>query len=121
MKKLKDYKKNPEKLQMYNTLITRLNIGLKRLENHINNRFEDEVENKKLDYLSDLVRQIIDASQKEMKKSEGSAAQEQKGKGLKILTPKQMITKLPILLAQSKAGNNSQKLKNDIRQIVYSL
>ena len=32
-----------------------------------------------------------------------------------------MITRLPILLAQVKAGNNSQKLKNDIRQIVYSL
>ena len=32
-----------------------------------------------------------------------------------------MITKLPILLAQVKAGNNSQKLKNEIRQIVYSL
>ena len=46
---------------------------------------------------------------------------EQKGQGLKILTPQQMITRLPILLAQSKAENNSQKLKNEIRQIVYSL
>ena len=44
-----------------------------------------------------------------------------KGKGLKIMTPKQMITRLPILLAQLKAGNNSQKRKNEIRQIVYSL
>ena len=44
-----------------------------------------------------------------------------KEKGLKIMTPKQMITRLPILLAQLKAGNNSQKLKNEIRQIVYSL
>ena len=40
---------------MYNTLITRLNIGLKRLENDINNMSEEEVENKKLDYLRDLV------------------------------------------------------------------
>ena len=46
---------------------------------------------------------------------------EQKGKGSKIMTPKQMITRLPILLAQLKAGNNSEKLKNEIRQIVYSL
>ena len=46
---------------------------------------------------------------------------EQKGQGLKILTPQQMITRLPILLAQLKAENNSQKLKNEIRQIVYSL
>ena len=47
--------------------------------------------------------------------------QEQQGQGLKILTPKQLITRLPILLAQIKAGNNSGKLKNEIRQIVYSL
>ena len=44
MNKLKDYKKNPEKLQMYNTLITRLNTGLKRLENDIKNMSEDEVD-----------------------------------------------------------------------------
>ena len=43
------------------------------------------------------------------------------GKGLKILTPKQMITRLPILLAQKQAGSNSQKLNNEIRQIIYSL
>ena len=43
------------------------------------------------------------------------------GKGLKILTPKQMIQQLPIALAQVKACNNSQNLSNEIRQIVYSL
>ena len=37
------------------------------------------------------------------------------------MTPKQMIIKLPILLAQLRAGNNSQKLKNEIRQIAHSL
>ena len=41
--------------------------------------------------------------------------------GLKILTPKQMIQRLPIALAQVKAGNNSESLLNEIRQIVYSL
>ena len=41
------------------------------------------------------------------------------GKGLKIMRPKQMITRLPILLAQKQAGNNSQKLNNEIRQIIY--
>ena len=54
-------------------------------------------------------------------KSEESATERQQGQGLKILTPQQMITRLPILLAQLKAGNNSQKLKNEVRQIVYSL
>ena len=42
-------------------------------------------------------------------------------KGLKILTPKQMLQRLPIALAQVKAGNNSESLLNEIRQIVYSL
>ena len=45
----------------------------------------------------------------------------QKGKGLKILTNQQMLNRLPILLAQIQAGNNSIKLKNEIRQILYSL
>ena len=55
--------------------------------------------------------------------SEESAAQRtnQIGQGLKILTPNQMLSRLPIFLAQLKAGNNSQKLKNEIRQLLYSL
>ena len=43
------------------------------------------------------------------------------GSGLKILTTQQMLTPLPILLAQIKAGNNSRELKNEIRQLLYSL
>ena len=50
--------------------------------------------------------------------SEEDAAERQRGQGLKILTPQQMITRLPILLAQLKARNNSQKLKNEIRQLL---
>ena len=55
--------------------------------------------------------------------SEESAEQwrNQQGKGLKILTPNQMLSRLPISLAQLKAGNNSEKLKNEIRQLLYSL
>ena len=45
----------------------------------------------------------------------------QEGGGLKILTPNQMLKRLPIALAQVKAGNNSESLLNEIRQIVYSL
>ena len=44
-----------------------------------------------------------------------------KGTGLKILTPKQMLQRLPTALAQVKAGNNSESLLSEIRQIVYSL
>ena len=43
------------------------------------------------------------------------------GEGLKILTPKQMIERLPIALAQVKAGNTSETLLNKIRQITYYL
>ena len=45
----------------------------------------------------------------------------QQGKGLKILTPNQMLSRLAISLAQLKAGNNSEKLRNEIKQQLYSL
>ena len=48
-------------------------------------------------------------------------ARAQEGTGLKILTPNQMLKRLPIALAQVKVGNNSESLLNEIRQIVYSL
>ena len=51
----------------------------------------------------------------------GNVVSKAKGTGLKILTNKQMLNHLPILLAQIQAGNNSSKLKNEIRQILYSL
>ena len=44
-----------------------------------------------------------------------------KGEGLKILTNKQMLNRLPILIAQIQAGNNSKSLKNELRQILFSL
>ena len=44
-----------------------------------------------------------------------------KGTGLKVLTPNQMLRRLPIALAQIEAANNSESLLNEIRQIVYSL
>ena len=50
-----------------------------------------------------------------------SDSNDTKGKGLKILTPDQMLNILPITLAQLKARNNSEKLKNEIRQLLYSL
>ena len=55
--------------------------------------------------------------------SEESAAERrnQQGKGIKILTPNQMLSRLPISLAQLQAGNNSEELKNEIRQLLYSL
>ena len=70
------------------------------------NAFKIE-ENKKI---IDIVKQILEFNQLN-----------QSGQGLKILTPNQMLSRLPISLAQLKAGNNSEKLKNEIMQILYSL
>ena len=57
----------------------------------------------------DIVKLILDFNQLN-----------QSGQGLKILTPSQMVSRLPISLAQLNAGNNSEKLKNEIRQLLYS-
>ena len=100
-------------------------IGLRKLDRDILNMSKDEVKNRRLNYFKHLIRKIVDANKKldDMPdlETEESAAQRQQEQGLKILTPEQMITRLPILLAQLKAGNNSQKLKNEIRQILCSL
>ena len=67
-------------------------------------------------------KKIIDLFNDSTKiRSEAIYKTKQDGTGLKILTPKQMLQKLPIALAQVKAGNNSESLLNEIRQIVYSL
>ena len=55
------------------------------------------------------------------KKAKGSVGSRAKGEGLKIRTNKQMLNRLPILLAQIQAGNNSNKSKNELRHIIYSL
>ena len=46
---------------------------------------------------------------------------DQQGQGLKIITPSQTLSRLPISLAQLNAENNSEKLKNELRQLLYSL
>ena len=53
--------------------------------------------------------------------TKGSGYLESKPSNFKILTPKQMLQRVAIAIAQIKAGNNSQRLSNEIRQIVYSL
>ena len=60
-----------------------------------------------------------DTSEKDTSEKDSDTSIE--GKGLTILTNKQMLNRLPILLAQTQAGNNSKSLKNELRQILYSL
>ena len=67
-----------------------------------------------INFFRDYGKMILDAACK-------SKQNETKGKGLKILTPKQILQRLPISLAQVKAGNNSECLLKEIRKIVYSL
>ena len=64
------------------------------------------------DKILEIVKEILNFNKR---------IQKQSGKGLKILTPDQMLRRLPIILAELKAGNNFEKLKNKIRQLLYSL
>ena len=52
---------------------------------------------------------------------EGDEEEVKEGKGLRFLTKNKLLTRLPILLVKIKAGNNSYKLKNEIRKILYLL
>ena len=71
---------------------------------------ENETEIERPDKMVDLVHEMLEFNR-----------QNQERQGLKILTPEQLIARLPVLLGQLQAGNNSQKLKNEIRQILFSL
>ena len=77
------------------------------------NKFHNSTE-KVINFFRDYTKMLSEANY-DAKQNETT------GTGLKILTPKQMIQRLPIALAQVKAGNNSESLLNEIRQIVYSL
>ena len=90
-------------------LVDIFNSRLKDLKEEIKNMSkEGEIENPEL--IVKIVEMILKFNE-----------QNQQGKGLKILTPNQMLSRLPISLAQLQAGNNSEKLKNEIRQLLYSL
>ena len=67
-------------------------------------------ENEKPDKILKIVREILQFNK-----------EKQEGQGIKIPTPNQMLSRLPISLAQLEAGNNSEKIKNEIRQLLYSL
>ena len=80
------------------------------LKNEIEDMSEEVKETEKQNEIVDIVEEILEFNK-----------QNQQGQGLKILTPDQMLSRLPITLAQLKAGNNSLRLKNEIRQLLYYL
>ena len=83
--------------------------GLIDLNKEIKKMSEDEIEIEETNKVADAVVAILDFNE-----------QNQEGQGLKILTPQQILSRLPIFLARLKAGNNSE-LKNEIRHLLYSL
>ena len=93
-----------------NKLANMIKSGLKDLKKDIEQMGDDVNEIEKPDEIVDIVEKILEYNR-----------QNQEGLGLKILTPHQMLSRLPITLAQIKSGNNLEKLKNEIRQLLYSL
>ena len=104
---LKDiYKTNdPEK---HNAVVNLTKSRLKDLQEETKKMSENEKKNEKQKV--EIVEGILKFNK-----------QKQSGQGLKILAPSQMLSRLPIFLAELKAGNNSEKLKIEIRQLLYSL
>ena len=92
-------------------LVDMFSSALKDFKKETKNMTEEEKEIEKPDEIVRVVKMILDFNE----------IDQQKGQGLKILTPNQMLSRLPISLAQLEAGNNSEKLKNEIRQLLYSL
>ena len=100
-----------KKKEKNSDLVNILNSGLKDLEGEIKEMSEKEIETEKPDEIVRVVKMILDFNK----------LKQQKGQGIKILTPNQMLNRLPIALAQLQAGNNSNKFENEIRQLLYSL
>ena len=108
-----------------NYLLKDFNIKLTVLKNQINANISTS--RTRLENLVNAVEDILDSARWRDNipdlESEESVAQRrnQPARGLTILTPNQMLSRLPISLAQLKAGNNSENLKNEIGQLLYSL
>ena len=95
-----------------NKLVQQIKKRWSDLKDEIKKMSEDEKEAEKPDIILEILEEIHIFNRENRK---------QQGLGLKILTLNQMLSRLPISLAQLKAGNNSEKLKNEIRQLLYSL
>ena len=106
LKNFKKSKTNPERNKIQVGIIKN---ELTDLKEEIENMSKEEEEIEKPNVIVDIAENILEFNR------------QQQGQGLKILTPNQMLSRLPISLAQLKARNNSEKLKNKIRQLLYSL
>ena len=103
------YKTNNDK-EKNSKLVEIFNSGLEDLEKEIKEMSKEEIIIEKPYNIVKVVKKILEINKVN-----------QEGKRLKILTPNQMLSRLPITLAQLKSGNNSDKLKNEKRQLLYYL
>ena len=104
-KKLRETKSKRNEDQVY---------SIEKILNEIKKEIKNVPKNKK----SELIKEIINIVERILYLNQ---LEQQKGEGLKIVTLNQMLSRLPITLAQLKAGNNSEKFKNEIRELLYSL
>ena len=100
---IKDKKKNNDFVEEIKNRWSKLKDGVEEMS-----KDEKEIENP--DKIIEIVKEILNFNK-----------QNQEGKVLKILTPNQLLNRSTITLAQLKTGNNLEKLKNEIRQLLYSL
>ena len=119
-----DNTKTDEELDELFDKITNKWTVLKKLINAVSNITEKKRINnviRGIEFVLNYVAYYRDASDDDESNSSCFDFRDAKGSGLKVLTPNQMLSRLPISLAQLKTGNNSEKLKNEIRQLLYSL
>ena len=107
LKNLEKSKNNIEKKKLQVNLIK---SGLNDLKKEIKEMFEDEKDTEQPNEIVDIVEKILEFNGRNRRRE-----------GLKLLTPDQILSRLSISLTQLKAGNNSEKPKNEIGQLLYSL
>ena len=106
LSKLSNARSKINKNQVYsiNKTLTKIKITVKNVPK------DDLLKIEENEKIIDIIERILEYN-----------SENKLGLGLKMLAPNQMLSRLPISLAQLKAGNNSEKLKNEIRQLLYSL
>ena len=118
-----DNTKTDEELDELFDKITNKWTVLKKLINAVSNITEKKRINnviRGIEFVLNYVAYYRDASDDDESNSSCFDFRDAKGSGLKVLTPNQMLSRLPISLAQLKTGNDSEKLKNETRQLLYS-
>ena len=119
--KLKSSNQNPKKMLNIFFMVDGIFTGISKTLEDNNEGKLDIFEGKSGKVKKESDEQPDTTDMPELGEESAAERRNQQGKGLKILTPDQMLSRLPFNLVQLKAGNNSQKLINETRQLLYSL